>query len=184
MLTTRRAGFSFLEVLVALAIVAILTAILLPAAAGRINSASSAALSQNLKLVNDGIQKFRENVGHYPSQLVQLTTKPSSGALDACGSAMTVTSTAMWRGPYLSLAVGANGILSGDMAIDNTIARTPANTTSSTVMNGILQLSVTDVPARVANELEATIEKGSDLSHGTIIWFAGTLTFSIPIRGC
>jgi prepilin-type N-terminal cleavage/methylation domain-containing protein len=186
MLASRPRGFSLAEILVVLAILAILGAIMLPVVASRIDPANAATLGQNLQQINVAIQRYKENVRHYPKQLVQLTTKPSGSVLDACGLVVTSTDVALWRGPYLSLIANSNGIQSGDVSIDNTIVRSPANTSGSTpsLMNGVLELSVSNVPGDVANDLEAALDEGSDPFDGTITYVGGTLTYSIPIRGC
>lgn len=101
-----------------------------------------------------------------------------------------VTSTAaLWSGPYIALMVGTNGIQSGDAVIANTFQRDPATTSNSTVMDGLLELSVCNVTNASASNTESIFDTGNDPDNGTVTWLAttgiiGILTFAIPIRGC
>jgi prepilin-type N-terminal cleavage/methylation domain-containing protein len=183
-------GFSLMETLIALAIMAILAAVVVPTVASRLSPSNSAVLASNLQLINAATLEYRENVGKYPNELLDLTTKPTAGvSLDACGAALSTTPVASWRGPYLSLSVNSSGIQSGDGLIANTISRTPSSTSLSTVMKGVLQFSVSGVTQDNADDLESLFDTGSDLTTGTVQWVAnsstgGTLTYAIPIRGC
>jgi len=61
----------------------VMVAVMLPSLSSRLVNANSAGLAQNLKTINDAVQKYRENVGYYPSQLLFLTTKPTTSNTDA-----------------------------------------------------------------------------------------------------
>jgi prepilin-type N-terminal cleavage/methylation domain-containing protein len=187
---TPRNGFSMMETLVALLIVALLAAVMLPAVATRVSPSESAVLARNLQSINAGVLEYRENVGKYPHELLELTTRPTAGSSqDACQTTLSTTAVSLWSGPYLSLGVNSSGVQSGDALIANTIQRSPSSTSGSTVLNGVLQLSVSEVTSSIANDLESLLDTGNDLTIGTIVWTAGssstgTLTFGIPIRGC
>lgn len=188
MLTIRRAGFTVMEVLVALVILVTLTAIMLPAVVTNISTANSTNLAANLKTINTAIMQYRENTGRYPLQLTQLITRPTTSSLDACSFTLPSSSVAAWSGPYIGLSIGANGIQSGDAVISNNLQRNPLVSTSSTP-NGVLQLSVGSVTGANATDVEGVFDTGNDLDHGTITWIPttgviGTLTFAIPVRGC
>jgi prepilin-type N-terminal cleavage/methylation domain-containing protein len=190
MLTGARKGFTLVEMLVGLVIIAVLAAVLLPSLASRIRVSSSAVLANNLQAVNAGALSYRENVGKYPHELLELTTKPTAGtSQDACGGTLSTTSVALWQGPYISQTVTSSGLQSGDGVIANTIARSPSNTSLSTVMDGLLQLSVSEVTLKSANYVDSLFEAGTGLAAGSVQWTAtttsmGTLTYAIPIRGC
>jgi prepilin-type N-terminal cleavage/methylation domain-containing protein len=178
-------GFSLMETLVALAIVAILAAALLPALASRISPSDSAVLASNLQAINAATLEYRENVGKYPHELLELTTKPTAGvSQDACASTLGTATVDFWKGPYLSLSVNSSGIRSGSGLIADTISRSPSNTSLSTVMQGVLQFSVSDVTQTMANNIDSLIDTGTGLSTGIVQWTSSTLTYAIPIRGC
>jgi prepilin-type N-terminal cleavage/methylation domain-containing protein len=187
MLMRTKRGFSLMEILVTLAIIAVMVAVMLPALAGRIQESNSSNLSQNLKTINDALQKYRENVGYYPDQLVLLTTRPATSNTDACGATLSSTDVALWQGPYLSLNVTTNGIQSGEATIRNALTRTPTTTSSSTVMDGTLSIFADAVTTSVANDVEAAFDAGTaDFGAGSIQFNSSTsvLTFVLPITGC
>ena len=180
-------GFTLVEVLVTLAILAVMLAVLLPGLSQQIRNANSSNLSQNLKTVNDALQKYRENVGYYPNQLALLGTKPTTSNTDACGATLTSTAVALWKGPYLTLRMGTNGIQSGDAVIQNTLTRVPTTTTSSTVLEGELDITINTVSLNVATDVEDNIDAGAtDFTQGTVRYVSSTqiMTWVIPISGC
>ncbi|MDQ6718266.1 MAG: type II secretion system GspH family protein [Gemmatimonadota bacterium] len=176
-----------IEVLVTLAIIAVMAAVMIPSLSSRVRVSNSTNVSQNLKTINDAIQKYRENVGYYPSQLVLLTTKPTTANTDACGITLSTTDVTLWQGPYLSLTVTSNGIKSGDATIRNNLVRSPTNTSSSTVMDGTLSIFADSVTTAMATDVEGSLDAGStDFTTGTIRYTAAssTLTYLLPITGC
>jgi prepilin-type N-terminal cleavage/methylation domain-containing protein len=187
MLILRR-GFTLFEVLVALAIIALMTAVILPSLSSRISSSNSANVTQTLKTLNDAIQKYRENVGYFPSQLTLLTAKPTTSNTNSCGQALSSTDVALWRGPYLSATLTSNGISAGDALILNSLTRVPASTTSSTLMDGELDITVQSSTATLFNDVETAFDAtGSTSSTSGLVRYSSTtatITFILPISGC
>ena len=180
-------GFTLMEVMVTLAIIAIMVAVMLPSLSSRMRTSNSSNLSQNLKTINDAIQKYRENVGYFPPQLALLVTKPTTSNTDACGTALSTTDVNLWQGPYIALTVTSNGIQSGDAVIRNTITRTPTTTSSSTVMDGTLSIIADAVTSAQATDVEAILDAGSaDVNAGTVRYSSTGqfLTYVIPVTGC
>ena len=178
-----------MEILVTVLIIVTLSAVIIPGLVAKFSDANSASLESDLRAINAAILQYRENTGRYPHELVELTTRPTVGvSLDACGTAVVTSTAANWSGPYLSASVTTSGLQSGDAIIANSLQRNPLVATPST-MNGVLQLSVSNVTGTSAGDLEASFDTGNDLDHGTITWIPttgiiGTLTFAIPVRGC
>lgn len=81
MVTARKRGFTLIELLVALAIVALLLSLVIPRYAGSMARADEAALSQNLYLVRDAIDKHFADTGRYPASLEELVAKKYIRAL-------------------------------------------------------------------------------------------------------
>ena len=192
---TRHPAFSLVEVLVALALVAILAALVIPTAKSQLDKSEVSAATSNLQSIREAILAYRENVGFYPIELLQLSNKPGiSGASsnNSCGAALSAASIAKWRGPYLAQAVTTGGIASGDVTIQNTLVRSPANTSS--VPEGTLIVQVANAPNSASEtfvlDVEQMFDPGtSDLNAGAIRWtvtsgIIGTMTFHIGIRGC
>ena len=101
-----RAAFTLAEVLVAVACVAILTAVVLPTIQGRLKEAYEDAIVQEFDNISSAIIAYRQDVGKYPPQLVYLTALPAS-ATDACGNTLTATQISNWHGPYITRNIGA-----------------------------------------------------------------------------
>jgi general secretion pathway protein G len=198
----RTHGFTIVEVIAALAMMVILAAVLIPGLTRQIATSQGSNLVSDIRTLNTGIQQFRENVGRYPKSLAQLTSYPSgSFQQDICGMTVPATNVNQWRGPYHSLTVvpGSGGIPSGDATIVLALTRTPATTTSSTNMDGVLSFDVLRVDSVAAAEVENAFDGVSAdntiYQTGTILWaqtggvtgslgLVGTITVRFPIRGC
>src|SRR6266550_2689580 len=80
---TRR-GFTLAEVLVTLAIIAIMAAILLPALNSQISKGDAGKIASDLTNIQQAAQAFVSDVHRYPADLTQLTT--SVGTTDINGA--------------------------------------------------------------------------------------------------
>lgn len=72
---TSRAGFTLIELMVVLAVIALLLSIVAPHYAGRITRAEEAVLQENLVLVRDALDKHYADAGRYPDSLDDLVAK-------------------------------------------------------------------------------------------------------------
>ena len=71
----RAAGFTLVELMVVLAIVALLISIVAPHYAGRVTRAEETVLRENLLLMRDALDKHYADSGRYPERLEDLVTK-------------------------------------------------------------------------------------------------------------
>ncbi|MGH7636470.1 MAG: hypothetical protein ACREOK_02365, partial [Gemmatimonadaceae bacterium] len=104
---------TIVEVLIALAILAIIAAVVLPTTMGQLRQGHATALANQLANLREGIGNYQENVGAYPISLVQLTNQPVNGDDDSCGANLSNGERNNWRGPYL------NQNIVGDMPVGN-----------------------------------------------------------------
>lgn len=180
-------GFTAVEILVSLAIVAVLTAIVVPQIMGRIRDSRRSALSQTMFGLTQGIAEYKKAVTRYPQKLSLLTTAPVLGvAEDACGNPLSAVNINNWRGPYVSRQLLSTGIAMGDGNIADSLVRIAGPPT-------YLLMNVSNVDTEIATlletELDAPPPAALDPLTGTIRYTTPvggltTLSYSLPISGC
>jgi general secretion pathway protein G len=72
---TRRSAFTLIELIVVLAIVALLLAVAVPRYFNSVERSKEAALKQNLGVTRDAIDKYYGDIGRYPETLDELVSK-------------------------------------------------------------------------------------------------------------
>jgi len=93
-----RAGFTLIEMLIVIVVIAILALIVIPRLMGAGRKAKEAALRGDIHQLRNAIQQFEADCGDYPSAISQLMTQPAAGTTGGQGIALDVTA---WQGPYL-----------------------------------------------------------------------------------
>jgi prepilin-type N-terminal cleavage/methylation domain-containing protein len=179
----RDRAFTIVEILVGLAILALLAAMLFPTVGSQLRQGSSAALANQLDNLRQAIGNYRQNVVRFPFVLANLTIQPGVGALDACGTAVPAANRALWRGPYINQNVPGN-LPVGNAIILSQFVRVPAGGLGQP---GILQIIATNVDSITAVDLEQQFDGNANFTTGTVLWTTtgvDTLKFQIPIRGC
>lgn len=76
-------GFTLVELMVALAIIALLISLAAPNYAARVARAEEAVLRENLRLMRDALDKHYSDLGRYPESLQDLVAKRYLRALPA-----------------------------------------------------------------------------------------------------
>jgi prepilin-type N-terminal cleavage/methylation domain-containing protein len=179
-------GFSLIEILVAMAIVALILAVLVPVVFRRVTEGESSSIARTLDALQEGVLEYRADVRRYPTHLRYLTAAPGS-ATDICGQTVPASFLSSWKGPYIDRSIGTSGVLVDDMTVLDSIARSPTTFTASTT--GELSLRVQDVDSTVARRVEREMDVTLDFAAGTIRWTnvangRGILQLVIPVRGC
>ena len=70
-----RLGFTLVELMVVLAIIALLLSIAVPRYFGRVNTAEETVLRENLLVTRDAIDKHYADTGRYPESLEELVAR-------------------------------------------------------------------------------------------------------------
>ena len=68
-------GFTLVELMVVLTVIALLLSVVVPDYVGRVRRAEEAVLKENLMLVRDALDKHYADAGKYPSSLDELVSK-------------------------------------------------------------------------------------------------------------
>ncbi|HET9454884.1 MAG TPA: prepilin-type N-terminal cleavage/methylation domain-containing protein [Gemmatimonadaceae bacterium] len=193
----KRRGFTVLEILIGIALIAIMSAAVIPALMGRVRDAQTSALGQSLFSLSQAIFEYRKAVTSYPRELVLLARKPNQPSqpvdLDLCGNAITNGNANSWRGPYVSRELVSGGIGIGDAQIQNSLRRTPAAPALPTT----LYIDVVMVDTLTAVDLEAQFDGDANPATGSIRYTTlavppipaaapgtVTLSYAMPVNGC
>lgn len=96
-----RRAFSLGEILVAVAIVAVVAAVVIPTVASQIQKADPQSVGSSALAVRGGVEQFLSDVRRYPATFGQLTKAPSAGSIGLVGGNFATTEILRWTGPYL-----------------------------------------------------------------------------------
>ena len=97
-----RKGFTLAEILVALALIALLAAVLLPTVAGQILKGDAGRVLQDVSAIRAGIEQFLADVHRYPSRYSDLSTLITTSGTDINGNVYTSGLVGKWAGPYVT----------------------------------------------------------------------------------
>ncbi|MGI6294836.1 MAG: prepilin-type N-terminal cleavage/methylation domain-containing protein [Armatimonadota bacterium] len=95
-------GFTLVELLVVIVVLAVLAAIVLPKFMDSSARSKESALKSDLKLVRTAISLFQADIGKYPNSLADLAESDVSKVKGKDGAAV---SAGDWHGPYLESVV-------------------------------------------------------------------------------
>src|ERR1044072_6630409 len=73
----RTRGFTLVELMVVLTVIALLLSVVVPDYVGRVKRAEEAVLKENLMVMHDALDKHYADAGKYPGSLEELVTKRS-----------------------------------------------------------------------------------------------------------
>lgn len=98
----RNLGFTLAEILIALALIAVLAAVLLPTVAGQILKGDAGRVAQDLDAVRTGVEQFLADVHRYPGRYSNLSTQITNVQTDINGNTYTPGLVNKWSGPYVT----------------------------------------------------------------------------------
>jgi general secretion pathway protein G len=114
-------GFTLVELLIVIIIIAVLAAIAIPKFSNSSMRSKESSLRANLKLVRNAIDLFRADTGAFPATMAGLTATTTSGLNPSSAAGCTIASTD-WRGPYLQAVpvdpVSGNALTYGTTTAD------------------------------------------------------------------
>lgn len=99
---SRRGGFTLPEVLVTVAIVAILAAAVVPTVVNQITKGEGASFSSDANALTHAVTQFITDTRQYPSEIDHLINPIVALDKDILTSDYTARAIAQWKGPYLA----------------------------------------------------------------------------------
>src|SRR5688500_4796301 len=117
--SAKRKGFSLAELLVGMAIIALLAAVLIPAVTGQIAKSDATRTLQDISSMRTGVEQFVADVRRYPGKLSHLTRAITVADRDVNGVLYSTNLVARWKGPYgaRDKAGAARGVVAGHCAL-------------------------------------------------------------------
>jgi general secretion pathway protein G len=94
--SARRAGFTLIEILVVIVVIAILATMVAPNIFQHVGAAKSATATSQIEMMGTALDAYRLDNGHYPT---------TQQGLDALWQMPSVDAPMNWRGPYLRKAI-------------------------------------------------------------------------------
>jgi prepilin-type N-terminal cleavage/methylation domain-containing protein len=97
-----RRGFTLGEVLVTVALIAVLAAAVIPSIASQVTKGDLGRIQSDLVSVRGAMEQFLGDVRRYPNSAGQLTNQPTVSQLTLATQAVyTAAEVSRWRGPYI-----------------------------------------------------------------------------------
>ena len=116
--TTRRSGFTLVEIMVVVVILGILAATIIPQFIGTAHDAKVSMARANITELESAVEKFYIHMDRYPSSeegLDALVTEPADGAGKWRGPYVKMVRLDPWSNPYQYRSPGQNGALTFDL---------------------------------------------------------------------
>jgi prepilin-type N-terminal cleavage/methylation domain-containing protein len=164
----RRPGLTLPEVLVTLAIIAVMAAIMIPALTGQLPKGDAGRVAEDLKSIQTGMGAFVSDVRRYPMTINQLTLKVNTTAFNATsnrlggGLTLGVYTTAQvnrWRGSYMVKSIPATdtSIVTG---FDAHISGTFSSSTTIDATTPYVRVAVTGLNQSQLDRIDGIIDDG------------------------
>jgi prepilin-type N-terminal cleavage/methylation domain-containing protein len=179
-----RRGFSLVEAVVALIIIATLAAVVTPGLVRAIDDARVQRGLESLETITTAILDYEDDINEYPPNLFQLVNELQPGDDDSCGNNLSNGERNRWDGPYLDRIVPTGGVPVGVGTALPALIRFPTGGNDA-----LLLIVVNDVGEEDALALDRRVD-GDGMAAGTVLWTPieadglVTLGWAIPINGC
>lgn len=108
----RRAGFTLIETIVTVGLIAVLAAFVIPTVIQKAGAADPVKVLNDVNAIRTGLEGFDNDTKVLPNSIWQLTSKPStlnheidSISATATGTALTAGEVSLWNGPYVAITI-------------------------------------------------------------------------------
>jgi len=170
MFSRRKQGFTLPEVLVTVAIVAVLAAVVVPAVTQQIGKGDSSKLQSDIDGLRSSITAFVSDVRKYPGRVSHLYSAINGTDTDISAAQYGAAAAGRWKGPYQ-----VTGIASGD-SVNSALAYIrdalkDSNLVSGTSGQMIVTLSGVYTPAAAA-KIDSILDNATGQAAGALKWRA------------
>jgi prepilin-type N-terminal cleavage/methylation domain-containing protein len=163
-----RAAFTLAEVLVTVAIVAILAAVVVPAVTNQISKGDEANIASSAGSVRTGITAFVSDTRKFPGQLSDLFNAILLTDTDIKGVAYGAATAAKWKGPYMSGSLSATDSMAVGLGyFRNTLKDSGFAPATSGYVIATISGVCTDAAAQ---HIDSLIDNASTLTAGSLRW--------------
>jgi prepilin-type N-terminal cleavage/methylation domain-containing protein len=164
----RNAGFTLAEMLVAMALLAVLAAAVVPSILNQVNKGEVNRVAQDLRAVGNSTKLFYSDVQRWPASLTSLTVAPTKDSTDITGVAIGAGLADRWSGPYLeSVVANTDSLRTGFAgAIQRTFVRD--HWTSLAVGDTFLVLNVSGLTADDARKVSKVLDGDTSTTKGAV----------------
>ena len=171
----RRAGFTLVEVIVALAVLLILAAVAIPQVGGYLDQKRIESTAAQLAIVRDALYLtgtgFRQVIQANASELSHLSSPLTAVDDDSCGNAFSNAERNRWPngGPFVNFVIDATAGMATPIGLaNNALVRAP--TTATTGVTNRLRITWTNASLADAEALDLHVDGTAGWNTGTVQW--------------
>ena len=157
-----RSGFTLPEVLVTVAIVAVLAAIVVPTVTSQLGKGDAPALTSSIGSLRTSVTAFVSDVKKFPRRLSHLSNAVSAGD-SALGLATYGSGASKWKGPYASYNLTSGDSISLGMSLKAF--------DSLTAVSSQIQMDLTGVTSHAEmSRIDTLIDNATGPTAGSLRW--------------
>jgi prepilin-type N-terminal cleavage/methylation domain-containing protein len=159
----RRSGFTLPEVLVTVAIVAVLAAVVVPTVTQQMGKADGPALASSIGSLRTSITAFVSDVRKFPMRLSHLSTQITALDTTLVVTELYGSAANRWKGPYAAFSISGNDSLSLGMDLKAADSLQVANNQIEVWLGGVTS------DAEMVR-IDALIDNSTGAAAGALRW--------------
>lgn len=163
-----RSGFSLLEMVVVMALIAILATVVVPAVIAQTAKGEAARVLSDLEAVTTGVKVYRVETSRWPSSITHLVQRPLATDMDLDSTALNQGLVDRWNGSYLEQPVPGPRATGFAGKIRDAFTKTD---------DGFLALEIESLAEDHQRQIDRVIDGAVNAASGRVTYGAGVLTY-------